>query len=326
MLHGKTNLQILQDLEEYVSGHMMAKKALISLLNRSKMRHYQKFAKGLDSKYLLTPSKMLLIGQSGTGKTFLVESLHKLIDFPLVRIDATKLNPQGASGGIKEEDVREMIEDEAKRYVQSKRAEHAEYCSREGAIDQTIVYVDEIDKLGHRTGSGGDWNAHVQANFLTLFDNKGEFDGVSFIFSGAFSSITRRVEKAQIGFSKQAEADKRKCLDEELIDSGLMPELVGRINLIAELDTFSQEDYYTMLMMRLLPKKRIDLSFMGVYNVDISEDRAREMAESAYKSGQGFRALHRLVEAEFIDAEFNCENETGYPALGCDTYEGDYEF
>lgn len=109
MIHGRSNLDILDELDGYVSGHYEAKKALISLVNRAKIRHHQKWIEGIHKDYLIQPHKLLLIGQSGTGKTHLVESLQDILDFPLIRIDATKMNPTGAGGGIKEEDLRRIL-------------------------------------------------------------------------------------------------------------------------------------------------------------------------------------------------------------------------
>lgn len=200
MLFGQSNADLYRQLTEYVSGHDEAKKALISLLSRSKMRYYQRWGKNMHEDYLLQTSKVLLIGASGTGKTHLIESLGKIVKFPLLKLDATKLNPTGASGGVKEEDLRKMIVDNATACYNKSPST---YFSIDGAVDQTVVFIDEIDKLGESFDSSGKWNDHVQSNFLTMFDNKSEFAGVSFVFAGAFTSITNQEKiSSSIGFMR----------------------------------------------------------------------------------------------------------------------------
>lgn len=299
-------------MEEYVAGHMEAKKALISLVNRSKRRHRQKFGEQqMHDDYLLAPSKVLLLGASGTGKTHLVESLQKIVSFPLIKIDATKLNPTGASGGIKEKDLQDMIMAEARLWVANTKYSGAEYNSIEGTVDQMVVFIDEIDKLGRSFDSSGNWNSHTQSNFLTLFDNKEEFSGVSFIFAGAFTSITGEDAKKSlsIGFHKHTASTNDVNLDEQLVKAGLIPELVGRLTNIVALDKFTEEDFFQILKTRLHPKKEIDLASMGIFDLVLDEKRGREMAAHAFKSGQGIRALQRQLEKEYADLEFMHEEE-----------------
>lgn len=309
----RTNSELLNDLEEKVEGHIEARKALITLVNRSKWRHHQKFVSMVHSDFLLSPSKILLIGGSGSGKTHLVESLQQICNFPLVRLDATHLAPSGGSGAYKPETVTKMIKEEAAIWVRDKHYRGAEFNSLEGAIDQTIVFVDEIDKLGISFDSSGNWNSHIQSSFLTLFDNKGEFSGVSFIFAGAFSGVFKRADeknRKSFGFTNNtSKCESAIDYDEELVKAGLIPELVGRLTNIVELDRFDEGMLYNILKKRLLPKKQMDLAAMHIFDIHLSERRAREMAAKAFKSKQGVRALQRELEREFLDKEFYYENE-----------------
>ena len=132
------NQQLLEQLDEYVFGHDEAKKTLITMITRSRMRAYQKYIKEMDEDMLLKPMKVLLVGASGTGKTHLLESLRKVVHFPLVRLDATQLNPAGSSGGVKVEDVYKMIVKEAMR---AKEELPYVYHSLEGTIDKTVVFI-----------------------------------------------------------------------------------------------------------------------------------------------------------------------------------------
>lgn len=324
MLHGKRNKEILDELDGHVSGHLEAKKALISLVNRSKIRHHQKWIEGIHKDYLIQPHKLLLIGQSGTGKTHLVETLQDILEFPLIRLDATKLNPTGAGGGVKEEDVRREIIKKADEWMKKKKGF---YHSLQGTIDQMVVFIDEIDKLGRSFDSSGNWNNHVQSNFLTLFDNKNEFSGVSFIFAGAFTDITgeESVKKSSIGFTAQDHKPESKGeMDERVVKAGLIPELVGRLTSIVELDKFTEEDYYNILVDRLIPKKLLTLAFFNTFDIDLHEDDLRGMASRASKSGQGIRSLQRQLDKYYLDIEFENEYKLHKPRLLGDVL-GDYE-
>ncbi len=315
MLHGRSNLDILDELDGHVAGHIEAKKALISLVNRSKIRHHQKWIEQIYKDYLIQPHKLLLLGQSGTGKTHMVECLHDIVDFPLVRVDATKLNPTGASGGVSEEALRKLIVKKAKEYCEIKRGY---YHSIDGAIDQTVVFVDEIDKLGRSFDSSGNWNTHVQSNFLTLFDNKAEFAGVSFIFAGAFTEITNdNLNKSKpIGFNHPSDGvGKRDELDARVVKAGLIPELVGRLTSLVELDIFTVNDYYDILVQKLIPNKLIELAFFNTFDISLHEDQLQAMAKSAYNSGQGIRSLKRQLDREFMDVEFYNEYKLNKPKL-----------
>lgn len=190
--------------------------------------------------------------------------------------------------------------------------------THEGTIDQMVVFIDEIDKLGRSFDSSGNWNNHVQSNFLTLFDNKTEFAGVSFIFAGAFSDITGedQVKKKSIGFLKDDTAEARKEeIDALVVNSGLIPELVGRLTSIVELDKFSEDDYYDLLVDRLIPKKLLTLAFFNTFDVELSESRLRAMAKSAHASGQGIRSLQRQLDKEYLDVEFENEYKLHKPKL-----------
>lgn len=297
------NKTLLEELDYYVVGHQEAKKALISLITRSRLRHFQKYIKNMDDEYLLHPMKILLLGASGSGKTHLVESLQKIMHFPLIRVDATQMNPTGSSGGIKAETLKKIIVDQA---TLSCELFPNRYFSIEGAVDRTVVFVDEIDKLGMSFDSSGNWNKHVQSNFLTMFDNKTDFSGVSFVFAGAFTEISKPKQiKHGIGFSYSEENFEQELLDDRIVKTGLIPELVGRITHIVELDKFDKEMYKHILKDRLLPKKRLDMAAFGVFDIEITDEQIDAIVDKATKSNQGVRYLQRSLDRLFLDIEFD---------------------
>jgi len=304
MRHRQSNKMLLAALDEYVTGHEEAKKALIVMLNRAKLRTSQKYIQGMDSEFLVSPLKVLLIARSGTGKTHLIESLQKICMFPLIKIDATHLNPTGADGGIKPDKLKKMINDKATAMC---TAYPEEFPYLEYAIEQTVIFVDEIDKLGTNFGSSGNWNKHVQSSFLTMFDNKDEYSGVSYVFAGAFDDITKHkaAEAAGIGFHHNNKTiEKEKNLEEQVLRSGLIPEIVGRINSIIELDVFTKAHFEDILRDRVLAQKYRDLAQLGIFNVELSNTEIESIADKATKSTQGVRFLQREVDKIYLNMEF----------------------
>lgn len=309
MRREQSNIELLQELNEMVAGHEEAKKALIVMLGRSILRTHQKYTKYMDNENLISPLKILLVGPSGHGKTYLIECLQKLSMFPIVKLDATHLNPVGAGGGVKPADIIKEIEETATWHAQNFPQL---FKSVYEAVERTVVFVDELDKLGNSfDGGSATWNKHVQATFLTLFDNKEQLAGVSFVFAGAFTDITKKeVKKNSIGFNKQDDNCKEeKFLDERVISTGLIPELVGRINTIIELEHFTEEQMYTILTERVIPKKSRDLAAYGIFDKIIDECVLRDIAKKASTSGQGVRHLTREIDKIYLDAEFDSDND-----------------
>ena len=297
------NKLLLAALDEYVTGHEKAKKALIVMLSRSVLRAYQRHVKYMDNEYLVGPMKVMLLGASGTGKSYLLHCLQKASLFPMVKIDATQLNPTGASGGVKVKDLQEMICNAARVHMMEFPYS---FQTLQEAIDRTVVHVDEFDKIGNNFESSGNWNKHVQSNFLTMFDNKDEYAGVSYVFTGAFSHLQDEVVKNSIGFTnRKGEAGIREAIDNRIIKSGLIPEIIGRVNAIVELDKFTKNDLFLILKDRILPKKQMDLAAYGVFNIKISKRQMDKIAQDALDSGQGVRYLQRAVDDVFLEHEFD---------------------
>ncbi len=307
MLHDKPNKKILEELNDLVYGHEEAKKSLITLVNRSKLRHFQKWGELLPAEQLIKPSKCLLIGGSGTGKTHLVQSLAKIANFPLLIVDASAFNPTGASGGIKPETLKRMIAVKAKEYSEIRQGT---YFSIEGIMDQMVVFVDEFDKISsHYDGSSGNWNEHVQTHFLSLFENVEELSGVSWIFAGAFSGIEKQhVKSRSIGFGAVEESKpSQEITDEDVVKYGMIPEIVGRLTSICKLDKLTEQDFYNILVEKVIPKKLMELSYFKIEELDITDEKLRTIAKAAMSSSQGVRYLYREIEKHFLDVEFNYE-------------------
>jgi ATP-dependent Clp protease ATP-binding subunit ClpX len=299
---GKTNSDIYRELSYIVKGHDRAKKILINLINRSYLRYYQKYGLLLEKEQLVPTHNALLIGKSGTGKTHLVKSLQKIMDFPLVIIDATSLNCVGARGGIDPEAMIKKVNEAAAVALQQNKNK---YHSRDGVLNQMVVFVDEIDKLCISHDSTGRWNEYIQSSFLNIFSENPELDGVSFIFAGAFVGMLNNLKKKHIGFGKKQEEEEVEInYDEHLKRFGMIPELIGRINHIVKIDTLTESDYRSILYNLVIPKKQKELKHYGINKFSLTSEQATAIIKVAMESEQGIRNLYKEVEKLSIDLEF----------------------
>lgn len=306
------NRQVYEDLSKIVIGHDKAKKVLINLVNRSKFRYYQKWGL-LKNTGIVNLSNCLLIGDSGTGKTFLVESLSNLMKFPYIKIDATDLTLTGAGVGLKPNDVIRLIKKKAEELLD---IDSRFYYSIDGILSQMIVFVDEIDKLGLQSGDG--WNTRVQGQFLTFFENKRELEDLTFIFAGAFSNIDKynKISK-NLGFvaDKNNQEKSNTDLHQSIIKFGLIPELVGRMHHVVLLDKLSEADYRKILFETILPKVRANLLLYGITEFNLSGEQIIQFVDKAVKSGLGVRGLETSVNELLVDAEFDPLCFTSDPLL-----------
>lgn len=306
MLRERTNQDILEELDKYVIGHQEAKKLLITLVNRSKMAHVQKYGYLNDS---MSKMNCLLIGASGTGKTHLVNSLQKIVHFPLIKIDASQLNP-AANQSYSVKDVKKSIVHNAERLVQD---DSTPYNSLEGTVDQTIVFLDEMDKLCMPFGKNDGWNVRTQSELLTFIEDQDEFKNVSFIFAGAFTKLRQKQKSSSIGFNQEDVGELLQIgsiTDKQLMDYGMSTELLGRISAITELDELTEETMSIILNTMLLPEKYKELEyFIQDVSKSFCQDLSSEFIKEALESGQGVRYLKRRLNKHFLDLEFDYEEK-----------------
>lgn len=310
MLHNKPNSELLKEMNRYVIGHERAKKTLISLVNRSKMAHYRKYLAPMygEEEADVATSSCLLVGGSGTGKTYLIRTLQHIVEFPLIYIDATRLEPAGGTSSFDSKAILDLIMNNAKDLVSDPSTP---YHSIEGTIDQTIVFVDEVDKLAKAFESSGNWNQQIQAGLLSILESNEGYDKVSFILAGAFADMTAEVpESASIGFHA---APKQEIVsdvtDRDVIRYGLKPELVGRLSNIVKLDKLDEKAMRKILVDVLLPAKIKEMELLGI-NASNVLDKAEidTIVKISVESGQGVRALKRELGYRFNDLEFDYED------------------
>lgn len=300
------NYETLVRVSKHIHGHTKAKKILINLVNRALLRCEQRWGSHIKDSNAITNQNCMIIGKSGTGKTYLIEQLAEVMDFHFVRIDATSLAPMSASGETKT-DVLKTVKNSAERYF--KCAMQGKYSCVQEVLDQTIVFVDEIDKLARSfDGGSGNWNKHTQANFLTVFENKAAgFENLSWVFAGAFTSLLNKTKKTSpIGFyTLEAKEVPEKDIETDIINFGLIPELIGRIHHIVELDELTKEDYRHILTNIIIPKRIKQLSFTSIdYNI-LEELNIEQIVDKAFKSEQGVRSMVKSIDNFLIDIEFH---------------------
>lgn len=294
------NLEILERMNSVVKGHLPAKKALINLANRSYTRYYRKDVLCHSLAELPTNQNVLLIGESGTGKTLLVDTLQEILDFPLIRYSAPELNPTGAQGGVTVGKMKKEIMEYATYLVKNSN----KYYSVEGVLSQMVIFIDEIDKICKPSDSSGNWNEHVQHNFLKIFENKDDFNSLSFVFAGAFTGMDSGEKKKTLGFNADITKDTT-SLDSHLIKFGMITELVGRIHSIVKLDMLKKEDYFDILENYVYPIKAREFSYMADCEFVLSQEQKESIVEIAMKSGQGVRMLNKQVDTILTDLEFD---------------------
>lgn len=331
--------EIKEFLDTYVIGQNEAKRILaVAVYN-----HYKRLSNPIDTKDVeIEKSNIMMVGETGTGKTLLARTIAKMLNVPFTIVDATVLTEAGYVG----EDVESILT----RLLQA-----ANYDLK--SAERGIIFIDEIDKISRKSDNPSitrDVSGEgVQQALLKLLEGakvnvppqggrkhpdqkfiEVDTSNILFIAGGAFDGIQRHIAKRlntkSVGFHSTKEREDHDSSNflkflapQDLKTFGLIPELIGRIPVLTHLNPLSEESLKQILTepKNAIIKQYTKLLELDKVTLDFTEEALNFVVQKALEYKLGARGLRSIIETILTDAMFELPGEDKEQTL---TVDGEY--
>lgn len=327
-----------KELDTFLGDYIIGQERARKLLSVAVYNHYKRIFKlhsAEEDDTEIAKSNVLLIGPTGSGKTLMAQTIARVLNVPIAIADATSLTEAGYVG----EDVENILT----KLIQA----------ADGDVERAqkgIIFLDEIDKVSrmseNRSITRDVSGEGVQQALLKIIEGssvnippKGgrkhpnqEFTAIDttnilFICGGAFDGLEEILKRKQgenvlgFGHEKKTKDEAKPTFDavepDDLVHYGLIPELVGRLPIIASLNEITEDD-----MVRILtePKNSLVKQYKKLFSIDdvelnFEEDALRAIAQKAIKRKTGARGLRAILEESMIDIMYELPEHAGYEVV-----------